>query len=198
MQHLVEFFSMTHIINPNCSIRQKQIILGTILGGSTLVCPKKGRNCYLSMRDKNALWMKWKAQELMSFASYDPFTEEKNGTVRWHSLCYPIFTEFHDIFYKDGKRNLKLESFENIQDIGLLVWWVDAGKMEGRQVIFKTQIWGEEGTKVVLEYLGLACFDAEIYLDRKVQRIRLTREATKKFMSLILPHAPSFIHNNIY
>lgn len=184
---------MTHVIDPKHNQRETQVLTGTILGGSSIVKPTRGRNCYLSMRSKDALWLKWKATELSKFASVDPYTEDKNGTMRWHSLCYPIFNEFREEFYKDKKRRLKLENIEGLVDIGLMTWWCDTGKMQDGQAVFNTHIWGEEGSEIVMEYFKLLDWKAEVYKERKSYRVKLDREATVKMLGVIQPHMPHFI-----
>jgi hypothetical protein len=94
---------MTHTISPLLSNRQKQVIMGTILGGSSIVRPANGKNCYLSMRGKSERWLKFKAEELSSLASWKPFTVET--TNRWHSMCYPIFNDYFQMFYVEKQRH---------------------------------------------------------------------------------------------
>lgn len=184
---------MTHIIDPKHNRRELQIMTGAILGGSSIVKPTRGRNCYLSMRSKDSQWLKWKAKELEGFASVDPFTEDRNGTLRWHSLCYPLFNEFRDKFYKDGKRHLQLENFEELTDIALMTWWCDSGKFKDGRVVLNTHIWGEEGTNIAVEYLGLACWDAEVYKERKSFRTRLSEDSSKHFLKMVGPLMPHFM-----
>ena len=184
---------MTHIIDPKHNRRELQVLAGTILGGSSIVKPNRGRNCYLSMRSKDTLWLKWKATELEKFASVDPFTEDKNGTMRWHSLCYPIFNDFRDDFYNDKDKILKLENIEGLVDIGLMTWWCDTGKIKDERAIFNTHIWGEEGSHVVSKYFELLDWESEVYRERKSFRVRLSKDSTKKLFSVIQPHMPHFM-----
>ena len=104
-----------HLMSPLMSNRQRQVIMGTILGGSSIIFPKHGRTCYLSMRDKRRNWLEYKAVELGSLSSSSPFTVEK--THRWHSKCYPLFREFYEMFYKKGSRFLHIDTLSALSDI---------------------------------------------------------------------------------
>src|ERR1700677_3628118 len=109
---------MTYFENPSISDWHKQLIIGTVLGGSSLVKPKKGRNCYLFMRSADNKWLNYKAQELDALASQRPFTQEGN-TIRWHSNCYPIFTEYYEMFYLNNKKCVSMQILDSLRDIGL-------------------------------------------------------------------------------
>jgi hypothetical protein len=170
--------------------RQEQIIRGTILGGSSIIQPKKGRNCYLSMRCKCAQWLEYKARELQVLSSCAPFTEEK--TYRWHSMCYPIFKNFRDEFYEDNKRTLKLSSLDSLHDIGLAIWFKDCGKVKNNKVIINTHIWGKNGTEIMEEYFDLIGYKPKIFYERKCIRIRLDVPSSASFLCLVTPHIPTF------
>lgn len=167
------------------TLRENQIITGTILGGSSLIMPKNGKNCYLSMRDKNAAWLETKADALKSIASPAPFTIEK--TNRWHSLCVPELNGFREKFYKDGKRHLRLEVLERLWDVSLAVWYQDCGLNINDRVIIKTHIWGEEGTELFKTYFELIDYQAEIVKERGKFRVRLDQDSSKHFLNMVLP-----------
>lgn len=175
-----------HFINPPITKRQEQIIIGTILGGSSII--RSGKGSYLSMRDKNGKWLDYKAQELAVLAAPKPFTLEK--TNRWHSLCYPIFTDMKKRFYNaQHQRALKLESLELLSDMALTVWFLDAGYIVNKnQVVLKTHIWGEKGTKTIMKYFNLLEYEPKLQIDRHYYRIMLN----KKFLELIEPVIPIF------
>ena len=176
---------------PIISTRQKQVIIGTILGGSSVVKPKNGKNCYLSMRDKHGTWLEWKAFQLDSLSSYTPFTVEK--TNRWHSFCLPEFNELRDKFYTSQKRLLKLKELELLWDSALATWYGDCGKIKDNCVILNTNIWGEKGTKVFVKYFSLIDYYAEMFQERGHYRVKLDEISSFKFIKLIAPVLPNFM-----
>ncbi len=185
---------MTYYSNPNISDWDRQIIIGTILGGSSLVKPKKGRNCYLFMRSANKEWLNYKAQELSSLSSQRPFTHEGN-TLRWHSNCYPVFTEYYDLFYENGEKLVKMEILDSLRDIGLAIWYGDCGKLKRGKIIFNTNKFGESGTKTIIDYFHLAGIgETTLTKERKYIRLVFSEEATKKFLLVVANRLPDFMH----
>lgn len=171
------------LINPIITIRQLQIIRGTILGGSSIIKPLNGRNAYLSMRCKNARWLEYKARELQSLTTPAPFTVET--TYRWHSMCYPIFNSFRKEFYNNKKRILQLESLDPLQDIGLSIWYGDSGKIEKDCVVLCTHLWGEKGTKTIVDYFKLLGYHPQAFKERNCWRVRIDPKGSKLFLNLI-------------
>lgn len=168
---------------PPLTTRQKQVIIGTILGGSSVIKPKQGKNCYLSMRGKDGEWLEHKAMFLSNIASPKPFTIE--STNRWHSLCFPEMNYFREKFYRDNKRCLRLEELEMLWDVALAVWYGDCGKTKNDRVIINTHIWGETGTHIILRYFELIDYEPELFLERKNFRVRLSKKSSEEFHQLI-------------
>lgn len=188
---------MTYYDNPTINDWHKQIILGTVLGGSSLVKPKKGRNCYLFMRSVDKDWLSYKAFELANLSSQRPFTQEGN-TLRWHSNCYPVFTEFYDLFYKDGVKTVSMEILDPLKDIGMAIWYGDCGKLKRNQLILNTNKFGQSGNEVIVEYFKQAGIgDAEIVRERKYLRIVLSEQAAEKFLLIVSNRLPDFMHQKL-
>lgn len=187
---------MTYFSSPKLTQWQSQIITGTVIGGSCIVRPKNGRNCYLFMRSGNHNWLSYKAAELANFASQQPFTEEK-GVLRWHSSCYPVFNKFHDMFYIDGKKHITMEILNPLRDIGLSIWFGDNGKIKNGRVWLNTHKFGLESTKVIVEFFNLCGIPAEIVQVRNKLRVVLTEKGTKSFLYTIAHRLPDFMHDKL-
>ncbi len=188
---------MTYYSSPEVTDWQRQIIIGTILGGSSLVKPKRGRNCYLFMRSSDKAWLNYKATELGALASQRPFTNESN-TLRWHSNCYPIFTEYYQIFYGSGKKEVKMENLDYLRDIGLAIWYGDCGKLKWSKIILNTSRFGEEGNEIICNYLKEAGIgESEVVKERKCLRIVLSETATQKFLGVVAHRLPDFMHKQL-
>lgn len=179
---------MTHYINPHLTERQKNIIKGTILGGSSIVRPKSGKNCYLSMRSKNVKWLAFKSGELSILASDNPLTIEK--TTRWHSLCYPVFADMRIMFYEKDERRLKLECLDSLRDIALAVWFGDSAYFKRGRVVFNTHIWGDKGTEIIKNYFELLGYNSTIIKERDKLRLELDEASGTSLVKLVSPHLP--------
>jgi hypothetical protein len=188
---------MTYYSNPEIDDWQRQIIIGTILGGSSLVKPQKGRNCYLFMRSTDKNWLNYKANELLALASQRPFTQEGN-TLRWHSNCYPVFTDYYNLFYVDGLKKICMEVLDRLRDIGLSIWYGDCGRLNKDKVILNTNKFGVEGTAIVSQYFSEAGIgETKIVKERKYIRLVFSEEASDKFLMTIANSLPDFMHEEL-
>lgn len=181
---------MTHMINPKITHAQKFLIIGTILGGSSIVRPKKGKNCYLSMRNKDMQWLKFKSEQIKDLASPSPMTIEK--TNRWHSVCYPLFNDFYAMFYENGKRKLKEKDLQLLHDSSMAIWYGDSGKYNGKNIIFNTHIWGESGTQLINEYFESLDWSSFVFLERKNHRIKLDKKSSEEFIKITSQYLPEY------
>lgn len=110
---------------------QNQILIGTILGGASLIKPPKGRNYYLSMRGKDEQWLKYKMEEM---PQYYPASEMHlyGSTYRCNSCCLESLTDMYKLLYRDNKRFVTMGLLDQLMDIGIAVWYLDGGGKTGR------------------------------------------------------------------
>lgn len=186
---------MTYFLSPKITDWQRQIVLGTVLGGSSIVKPARGRNCYLFMRSMNRNWLAYKALELQSFASQRPFTEEGN-TNRWHSNCFPVFNEFRELLYVGSVKTVNTEVLDKLRDIGLAVWYCDCGKLKNGKAMIHTQKFGKEGTKMIVKYFNELGIECDIYVDKKSKShyLAMTDSGSEQFFKTVAHRMPSFMH----
>jgi len=184
---------MTYHISPNLTSWQQQIIFGTVLGGSSIIKPQKGRNCYLSMRDKNEKWIQCKVQELSVLSA--PTSYHRSGNYsRWHSICSPIFNDYYGLFYDaDGNRKIEMGVLDSLRDVGLAVWFIDAGKLQDDCVIINVNNLGLKGAELVMEYFHAIDLNSFIIKIRKSLRIKMDDLSSKQFITLIGHCIPKFM-----
>jgi len=189
---------VTYLKNPTVTEWQRQIILGTVLGGSSIVRPRRGRNCYLAMRSKDPTWLKYKAESLDDLASSQcPFRVEKH-TLRWHSSCYPIFSEMRGLMYDDeGKRKLTVDTLDPLKDIGMAVWYCDRGKLLRGRAVINTFMYGLEGTEAAVQYFNEVGIEAQVFRERGKPRVRLTHKGTQELFRTIAHRVPPFMLHRI-
>ena len=180
-----------NVNQPTVTDRHYEIIAGTVLGGSSLIKAARGKHCYLSMRDRNAVWLEYKAAELKSLASDAPFTVEK--TLRWHSLCYPAFDVVRGMFYEGKRRRLRIEPLDRLHDVGLAIWYGDCGSYRNGKVTLRTHLWGREGTKVIAEYFDRLGWPGKTRQERGYWRFVMTGESARRYLSRVVPQLPGFL-----
>ena len=146
---------MTYENSPIIKSYQKQILYGTILGGSSIVNPTYGRNCYLAMRDNNVNWLSYTINELKEFFKIDSSTIKKDkNTYRCYSVAYPCFNDLYRTFYKEGKKVVTREILESLNDLAWMIWYIDSGRKSKRKIYLRTQKFGEEGTVIIADYFN--------------------------------------------
>lgn len=119
------------------SARERDIILGTILGDGHLAKLKANARLEVNHGEKQRSYVFWKHKELSRLVGAQPHQvmirdpRFKNRTFfqwRFKTLVSPVFTELHNLFYRDGKKIVP----QNIADIlqsplSLAVWFMDDG-----------------------------------------------------------------------
>lgn len=183
---------MTYYGTPVITDWQKQIIIGTVLGGSSIVKPAKGRNCYLVMRSSNHSWLNFKSQELKNLASQYPFTKE-DPTLRWHSNCYPMFNDLHALFYVKNKKTVTMEILDQLRDIGLAIWLGDAGKIHAGAVSINTHKFGKQDSTLISRYFNEVGIENVLTQKRGSHRIKMTTKGTYKFLMITEQYLPDFM-----
>lgn len=183
---------MTYYKIQQISDWQRQVLYGTILGGSSVVRPKSGRNCYLSMRGNNAKWIGSKAAELGLPVPPNPYFVTSSGYYRWHSSCSPFLNEVYNLFYDNGQRKVDINVLDYLRDIGLMVWFLDTGEIRNDRVLMNTSFL-KEGAEVVSRYFN------EVNLDNVLRpgQVELSEKATKKLFDVIGHLIPSFMYSSI-
>jgi len=180
---------MTYRIDYPVTDWQRQVIIGTVLGGSSIIKPKKGRNCYLSMRGKSAHWLECKTQELHFPRAQNPYYVENRRYFRWHSACLPLFNEFHKLLYDNGKRKVDIEVLNGLRDIGLAVWFLDAGSIRVNKLYMSVSWFADESIATICRYFQ------EIDLDNEIvgKSIVFSELSTKRFLRVVVDFVPKFM-----
>jgi hypothetical protein len=166
----------------------KNIVIGTVLGGSSLTKPPKGVNYYLSMRSKNYTWLSYKMQELNGY-----FTQiiQDNKTYRCNSCCSVDFTQIHSLMYLSKDRIITETVLHPLKDIGLAIWYVDGGGRTGRNKknIYLNTTKFKSNDITVFNYFSEMGFSCALGSNRLLFSV----ESSIKFMKIIAHRIPSFM-----
>jgi len=179
---------------------QRDIVIGTVLGGSSIVKPPRGVNYYLSMRSNNPLWLHYKMQELEGFFQNDQLRLEKS-TYRCNSICNEEFTELHDIAYAEKDRTVSDELLHPLKYTALMVWYLDGGGRCGRgnkNIYLNTTKLQEEGTDIVLDYFNSMYMTCTKSVTKKRIRVIFNIEASEKYARIIEDAVPLFMIDQLH
>lgn len=175
----------------------EQIIIGTVLGGSSFVKPKTSKNCYLSMRDKNKDWLIYKMAELEKYFPNQSLLQY-GITYRCNSICSEELTKLKNILFVENKRYITMDLLDSFKDICLAVWYLDNGGKTGRNkknAYINTTKFGGVGTKIIRKYfceIGMSC---EIYKETNREKIVFSVQGTEKLFKTIGHCFPVCMYN---
>lgn len=185
---------MTYQYGPKLKDCQKQTLYGTILGGSSIIRPERGKNCYLAMRDNNHLWLSYKIEMMKDFFKMDQNTIKKDkNTYRCYSVAYPVFNQTYDLFYVDGIKTISKHMLEVLTDDAWMVWFVDAGRKSKRKAYLRTHKFGEEGTKTIVNYFNSLDCDCDVHQCRGRYEVVFANKGAYQLFSIISPKLPEFL-----
>ena len=184
---------MTHHISPAVTNFHRQIIIGTVFGGSSLVKPPKGRNCYLFMRSRNLDWMRFKAEALKIFAN-GSISQEKNS-YRWHSNCYPLFCNLRNELYDNGKKCVTMDILNSMNRYAFMCWYGDCGRIINKRACLNTHKLGEKATEIISQFLDEVGYENEVVKERGYLRVLFKTDSTLTFLKDIVQVSPPCIDN---
>jgi len=185
---------MTYQCGPNLKDIQRQVIYGTILGGSSIIRPARGKNCYLAMRDNNSLWLSYKIEMLEDFFKMDQNTIRKDkNTYRCYSVAYPVFNKIYDVFYQEENKIVTKEILETLSDEAWMIWFVDAGRKSKKKVYLRTHKFGKEGTQIIVDYFNSLECSCELHQCRGRYEVVFDNKGSYEFLSIIAHKIPNFL-----
>jgi hypothetical protein len=185
---------MTYQSSPTITEKQKQIIYGTILGGSSIIMPNKGKNFYLAMRDKNQEWLSYKVDLLKNlFKSDKNIIKKDKNTYRAYSVSYPLFKDIYSLFYKGKDKIINRNVLELLTDQAWMVWFTDSGRKSKRKCYLRTNKFKEEGTNTIVKYFNSLDCECEMHKCRNRYEVVFTNKGSAEFLSIINSCKPSFL-----
>lgn len=180
-------------------IIQDQIVIGTVLGGSSLVKPPKGVNYYMSMRSQNEAWLLYKMAEMPSYFDTSKLYWYTN-TYRCNSHCCSALTAAHREMYEGNKRKVTMDILNKLMDIGIAVWYLDSGGKTGRgrkNAYINTTKFGPEGTEIVQQFFNEVDMPCNINHDGDRLKVLFTVTGTESLFGTIAHRFPEFMMDRL-
>jgi hypothetical protein len=173
---------------------QKQIVIGTILGGSSLIRPKKGINFYLAMASNDPTWLAYKMEELSQYFPKKTLSSDHN-TYRCTSSCSEIFSSLYNDLYKNGSRYVSKELLDGLRDIALAIWFLDGGGKTGRgqnnAYLNVTRLYQSiEEIQFYFNDMGMSC---NLNSSQGRNRLVFSVEGTNRLLKTIAHRFPNFM-----
>lgn len=134
----------------------RQCLIGSILGDGCVTKPtKRNYNNYHFSEvhyEKQVEYCKWKAYFLKDFYPRVYPSSEKCEIV---TPSHPIFTEIRSEVYENGnKHRLPLNLFGELDEFGLLIWYLDDGGKYGRAQSIASKLFNVDDLKSLIAHIN--------------------------------------------
>ena len=192
------------------SERCKQILLGGLLGDSSLTLQKNYKNARYQFRhsvtQEEYFW--WKFNNLSEIALPTPKYSQpdgasKNPKVNFMSRALPALTKIYNIVSPNGSKEINESWLSYLNELALLVWWLDDGSLvkDGQAGMLCCEGFEPSQSEILQDYLQ-SKWDIKtsvIAINRKstpggivytkdvYYRLRLGNAELRKLFRLILP-----------
>jgi len=179
--------------------RQRQIILGSLLGDMSILIPNKAKNAQIREEHsiKQKKYLTWKQNELQSLLKHEMTTRHVKSNkgeidaVRIYSMCLPCLNEINELT-RNGKKKLITDKWlTECNEIALAVWMMDDGSSGKHQFNFAVGKINDDEVSVLQNWLKTK-FNIESTIDKgrpNNRRLRIT--GRKNLQSLYDNAAPT-------
>lgn len=172
---------------------QKQVLIGTVLGDSSL--KNNGTNSSLSCAHSlKQVDLCIRLMEIFSdYGStnryFESFSEKRNITYygnTFSTLSNPAFTYYRDLFYPNGKKIIPKEIYDDFTDVSLAWLFMDDGYKASRGHGIATNCFSLEDISI-LQNILLEKFELKTTVHNG-NRLYISAKCNDKFMETVSPH----------
>ena len=179
----------------------KQVLLGSLLGDGSLQIPKEGKNAFYREihSQKQKEYIIWKNNFLKFFDTrfheysfYDKRTNKTYYSVLLWSKTHPTLTHYCHVFYSKGRKAITKEILNQINILGLAVWYMDDGYYHygNYRCALSTNAYSYEEQIIIKNWFkNNFNINSQIHKRKKgtlsSYNIVLSRESTNNFLRLI-------------
>lgn len=178
----------------NFTNREKQAVLGTLLGNSSIIFPQKSSYPHLQMREsisKGGNWIRCKAEELKKFSRAKSFVADKDS-FRWNSISDECWLYFYNLCYKNKRKHITAEWLDQLQDYGICCWFMDKGQLQSKSAHIRVSRLGEESQEAIIKYFQVIDIVVTLKKHGGSTVIHFDAEARKKLFKIIGHCIPVF------
>src|SRR3989344_4610739 len=166
---------------------QKEVFIGSILGDGHLSPNEYGKNYRFQvaqMKDHKG-YVDWKYNIFKDWCLSEPKFVPANNSYRFRTISHPVFTQLHNLFYRNGKKILP-ENLDEIicSPITLAVWFMDDGSVGPRHkgLTLNTQNFTRDENERLMNYLSDKFqFKISLHKDKNSWRIYIFPESAIEF-----------------
>ncbi len=193
------------------SLKQRELILGSLLGDGSITSRNGARSCfqvshseaqweYLDLKRKILGSCATSAEQTWTPGNVSPIgnTMVVQSQKKFSTFNLVELSDLHDLTYPGGKKTVSREWLKQVGPLGLAAFYMDDGHIQKKSARISCHGLGKVGTELVVNRLlefGISCSidrDARVskYRVQDPLSIRLRVEETRRFMSLIGAYVP--------
>ena len=175
--------------------REKQFVLGSLLGNSSIIFPKNSVSPHMQMREsikKGGTWLRCKAEELKRFSRQKSFISDKDS-YRWNSVTNLCWDYFYNLCYKDKTKTITFEWLDQLQDLGLAVWFLDKGQILQKSCYIRVSRLDEKSLDTFVQYFKIIDIPCKIKKHGGSTVINFEDKERDKFIKLVGPCFPNYL-----
>lgn len=121
-----------HIRKVPLTQKQREFVIGTLLGDGSLSRVSKGKSYRLTMGhgSKQLDYLLWKKKTMGNLVNqiYKQSQTDRNSTIyHWASITHHEFGFFHKLFYDNTKKIVRPELIFHLTPFAMAVWFMDDG-----------------------------------------------------------------------
>jgi hypothetical protein len=177
------------------SAREKQIVLGTVLGDSSISYPDKLYSRYPRLSYNHGIcqlaYAKWKAQSLPSLsATGREVANDGYGERLWqaHTVCHPWLEAVHRMCYSEGKKTVTTAWLNTLGPLAIAVWVMDDGACQDGQLFMHTEGFAEAENQLTQAWFAALGFSPRVDRTRTYFFLRFPTADTREIARQIRPH----------
>jgi len=167
--------------------RQKELIIGSILGDAYLVKTTRGFAFRESHSIKQKTYVDWKYRQLEGFTNSPPATHKYCYYFR--TISHPFFSELREIFYVGRCKIIPPQLEDWLTPLVLSVWIMDDGSRDGNQLRINTQSFSYEEHELLICFLKAKLgITATINRDKDRFRLRVCAASMPRVRQIVAPY----------
>lgn len=177
------------------SSRERELIVGSLLGDGTLLKTTSGYCFRIHHGYRQRSLVDWKYGELARFVRTPPRLSGNGYYFR--TVTHPILADFRESFYTGNRKIVPIKLLEsNLTELGLAVWIMDDGAAEGKQLRLNTQGFStaeaEELRRLLRAKFGI---ETTISRDKGRPRLRCSAASMSRLTRIVRGHIiPSMLY----
>ncbi len=200
----------SHLTYPLLTQRQREYILGAVLGDDALSAHGQSLNARLvtcqSLDHKPYLFWKYHLLENFTLSPprviQSPRYDRIHQLVRFHTRATPEITILYKLCYPNGRKFVSLEWLQQLSAFSLAVWYMDDGTYAPQRdfSVLYTGAFSFREQQLIIKYLKMrwGITGCVIQRNRRQWCLRFSRLGTQQFLKIIRPHIESEVPSMRY